>query len=57
MTIGSGYQNDHVYATFVHFIAHKQLKDQLSKVNFFSTQADASTDAANKECELFVVQY
>ena len=58
--IGSGYQNDHACASFVHFIALEQLeilKDQLSKVNFFSMQADASTDAANKECELFMVQY
>ena len=60
MTIGTGYQNDHACASFVHFIALEQLeilKDQLSKVNFFSIQADDSTDTANKECELFMVQY
>ena len=60
VTIGTGYQNDHACASFVHFTALEQLeilKDQLSKVNFFSIQADASTDASNKECELFMVQY
>lgn len=58
--IVSGYQNDHACASFVHFIALEQLeilKDQLSKVNFFNIQADACTDAAKKECELFMVQY
>ena len=60
MKLGNGYQNDYACASFVHFIALDQLeilKNQLSKVNFFSIQADASTDATNKECELFMVQY
>jgi len=57
--IGSGYKNDHACASFVHFIAMDQLeilKNELGECNFFSIQSDASTDAANKECELFMVQ-
>jgi len=58
--IGSGYKNDHACASFVNPIALDQLellKTQLRELNLFSIQSDASTDAANKECELFLVKY
>jgi len=29
----------------------------LEKINFFIIQANASIDAANRECELFMMQY
>ena len=55
--VENNYQNDHACASFIYFIALKQLEILPSKVNFFSIHADASANAANKECELFMVQY
>ena len=60
MEIGSDYKNDHACASFVHFIALGQLKilkNELKKCNFLSSQSDSSSDAANKECEFFMLQY
>lgn len=47
-------------STFVKYIAEEQqrsLLQTLSRVKFFSVQADSSTDAGNIEDELYAVQY
>jgi len=54
--IESGYKNDHACAYFVNFYCSVSA-GTLKGIEFFSIQSDASTDAANKECELFMVQY
>ena len=58
--LGAWYKNDDACATFVNYIAKEQqqnLLETLSKVKFFSIQADGSTDTANVEDELYTVQY
>ena len=58
--LGKEYQNDKGCATFVEFIAKEQqeiLQKSLESCNFFSIQADGTTDAGNKEVEMFLVVY
>jgi len=55
--VKSGYKNDHTCVPLLFVLLTRTLKGQLGKINFFSIQADASTDAANKECELFMIKY
>ena len=58
--LGARYKNDDACATFVSYIAKEQqhnLLETLSEVNFFSIQADGSTDSGNVEDELYTVQY
>ena len=58
--LGIGYKNNQACATFVDFIAQsmrEELVEVLDKAKFFSIQADGSTDVANVEDELFLVQY
>ena len=59
--MGPDYRNDHACSTFVKFIACNLKENQLSQINacceFFSLQADASTDSGNVEDELFLILY
>jgi len=62
MQIENIYKNDHACASFVNFIALDQLEFLKTQLREFNIQSDASTNAAstnaaNKECELFMVQY
>ena len=55
--LGAGYKNDQACATFTEFIGRDlqiALQTELSKHKFFSIQADATTDAANVEVELYL---
>ena len=56
--LGAGYKNDRACATFTEFISRDlqiTLSSELSKHNFFSVQADATTDAGHVEVELYMV--
>ena len=58
--MGARYKNDDACATFIQYIAKEQqqhLLETLSKVKFFSIQADGSTYTGNVEDELYTVQY
>ena len=58
VNLEDGYKNDQACSTFVKFIACEQqnlLIATLSKSNFFSIQADASTDSVNVLVEMYLV--
>lgn len=58
--LGSGYKTINACSEFVGYIAmaqRKQLVAALAKANFFSIQADGTTDAANIDDELFLVLF
>eukprot|EP00731_Ephydatia_muelleri_P007957 Em0004g295a len=58
--LGIGYKNRDACADFVKYIAQvqmDQLTTVLAKAKFLSIEADGTTDAANKEEELFMVVY
>ena len=58
--LGQGYKNNQACATFIEFIAldqQRSLIEVLSRVNFFSLQADGTTDSGNTEDELFLAVY
>ena len=58
--LGPGYRNDHTCATFIDYIAcdfQQQLAAALNQREFFSLQADSSTDTGNTDNELFLVLY
>ena len=60
MNLREGYKNDLACSTFADFIA-RDLKESLSKTlqmsKFYCLQMDGSTDSANVEEELFLVNY
>ena len=54
--LGQGYRNNQACASFFEFIAldqQRSLVEALSRVNFYSLQADGTTDSGNIEDELF----
>ena len=58
--LGARYKNDITCSTFVSYIAAEvrhNLLETLSKIKFFSVQADGSTDTGNAEDELYTVQF
>ena len=58
--LGTGYKNNQACATFVEYIGQslkEGLAGVLTKANYFSIQADSSTDCGNIEDELFLVVY
>ena len=58
--LGQGYKNNQACASFIEFIALDQrhsLVEALSRANFYSLQADGTTDSGNIEDELFLVVY
>ena len=55
--LGPGYGNDHACATFIDYIPRdfqQQLVAALNQRQFFSRQANSSTDTGNTENELFL---
>ena len=60
VNLGTGYKNDKACAVFVEFIAQERreaLLNSISKVKFFSIQADGTTDKRNIEEVMFHVVY
>ena len=58
--LGQGYKNELACANFIDYIAHEQqqgLVSALSKVKYFSLQADGSTDASDIKDEVFLAFY
>ena len=58
--LGQGYKNNQACTTFIEFIAldwQRSLVEALSCANFYSLQADGTTDSGNIEDELFLVVY
>ena len=58
--LGQGCKNNQACASFIEFIAldqRRSLVEALSRANFYSLQADGTTDSGNNEDELFLVAY
>lgn len=56
--LGQGHKNNRACASFVEYIAldqHQTLVEALSHANFYSLQADGSTDCGNVKDELYFV--
>ena len=56
--LGQGYKNNQTCASFIKFIAldqQRSLVDTLSCTNFYSLQADGTTDRGHTEDELFLL--
>ena len=51
--VGQGYKNNQASATFIALDEQRSLLQPLSRDNFFSLQADGTTDFRNMENKLF----